>query len=103
MIVYKVIYTVKEGFVKRNQENIRVFLADFKAMDTDSFRYNIYQKGDKRTFVHISHFKDEEIQQKVLNVPSFVSFQKERDASGLEMEPSIEEISPLDGTRNMLG
>lgn len=102
MIVYKVIYTIKESFVKRNQENISAFIADFKTMDKDSFRYNIYQSGDKKTFTHISHFKDAGIQNAVLNVPSFVSFQKERDASDLEVEPSIEEIFPLDGTQSML-
>lgn len=102
MIVYKVIYTVTESFVQRNEENVKAFLADFRALDTNSFQYNVYQGKDKKTFVHFSHFRDADIQNTVLNVPSFVSFQEQRDASGLEQEPSIEEVFPLGSSKEVL-
>lgn len=102
MIVYKVIYTVKESFVQQNEKNVKAFLDDFRALDTDSFQYNVYQGKDKKTFVHFSHFKDADVQNTILNVPSFVSFQEQRDASGLEREPSIEEIFPLGSSKEVL-
>lgn len=80
MIVVKVTYTVKDSFVAQNKQNINTFLQDFKQLQGD-FRYTVYTK--KNTFIHLSHFKDEDIQTAVLAVPSFKAFQAARDASGL--------------------
>lgn len=90
MITVKVTYTVKPEFVNKNQENINRFMDDFKKMDTGDFRYMSYVCGDGKTFVHISHYKNKEIQKQLLQVPSFLSFQKQRDDSGLEGSPEIE-------------
>lgn len=90
MIIVKVTYTVKPYFVQRNQENINLFMVDFKKLNTDDFRYVSYLCGDGKTFVHLSHYKNEEIQKHLLQVPSFLSFQKLRDESGLEGSPQIE-------------
>ena len=90
MIIVKVSYTVQSAFVKQNQENINLFMIDFKKMNTDEFRYVSYLCEDGKTFVHISHFQSEEIQNSLLQTPSFVSFQKQRDDSDLESQPQIE-------------
>lgn len=90
MIIVKVTYTVQLDFVQKNQENINLFMVDFKKMNTDDFRYVSYLCGDGKTFVHLSHYKNEEIQKHLLQVPSFLSFQKHRDDSGLEILPQIE-------------
>lgn len=90
MISVKVTYTVQPDFVQKNQENINLFMVDFKKMNTNEFRYVSYVCGDGKTFVHLSHYKNEDIQKKLLQVPSFLSFQKQRDDSGLENLPHIE-------------
>jgi hypothetical protein len=92
MIVVKVTYTVKEAFAEENKKNINRFLSDFKKLDTDTFQYNVYLQQNGKTFIHISHYRDKEIQKKLLQVPSFLKFQKMRDERGLEGEPSIEEL-----------
>jgi hypothetical protein len=94
MITVKVTYTVKDAFVEDNKQNINTFLADFKTMG-DDFRYTIYSKGG--TFIHLSHYKNEDIQTKVLAVPSFKAFQAARDASGLIGEHQVE-VLQLEGT-----
>ncbi|WP_210416921.1 hypothetical protein [Echinicola soli] len=71
-------------------ENIKSFMSDFKKMDTGIFNYVSYLCEDGRTFVHLSHYKNEHIQKQLLQVPSFLSFQKQRDDSGLEGLPEIE-------------
>ncbi|UGU16313.1 hypothetical protein LS482_00240 [Sinomicrobium kalidii] len=95
MIVVKVTYTVKAAFAEKNMENIRVFMSDFKKQDTGTFRYNVYVSEDKKTFTHLSHYKDKAIQDTLLNVPSFLSFQQQRDESGLEKSPVIEVLTPV--------
>jgi hypothetical protein len=101
MIVVKVTYTVKPEFVPKNQENISLFMADFRKMDRHNFRYNVYLKADGRTFVHLSHFKDEIIQNEILNVPSFKSFQKERDESGLNNSHQLETFKVVDASADI--
>ncbi|SKA37145.1 hypothetical protein SAMN04488128_104226 [Chitinophaga eiseniae] len=83
MITVQVTYTVKPGFAAKNQENIQRFLADFKKLDDTAFWYHVSLMDDGVTFSHFSAYRDEEIQQTVLNVPSFKAFQQERDESGL--------------------
>ena len=102
MIVVNVSYTVKPGFVQKNQENIRSFMADFKKMNKNDFRYQVYLKEDGRTFVHFSHFKDEDIQKKILAVPSFKSFQQERDESGLDGSHKLEVFKVVDTSASIL-
>jgi len=98
MIIVKVTYTVNPDFVKQNQDNIRTFIADLKKIPGKEFRYNIYLKADGQTFVHLSHFDNEVIQQTVLNTPSFKKFQEHRDTSGLQSPPAIEEMTLVEAT-----
>jgi hypothetical protein len=90
MIIVKVTYTVKADFVQKNQENIKLFMVDFKKLNTNDFRYVSYLGGDGKTFVHLSHYKNEKIQKQLLQIPSFLSFQKQRDDSGLKDSPQVE-------------
>ncbi len=89
MIRVIVTYTVNESYVSKNKENISEFLKDFNSLDAERFRYAIYQKENKNTFTHISEYKDEVIQKELLNTPSFLSFQQQRDQN-LQVKPVIE-------------
>lgn len=83
MINALVTYTVKPEFVKENKSNINKFIKDFQKLDHSRFVYNVFLKDDGVTFVHISSYLDEKMQQHLLNVPSFLEFQTKRDQSGL--------------------
>ena len=102
MIIVKVSYTVKPEYVQKNQENINLFMADFRKMNSSDFRYDVYLMDDGQTFVHLSHFKNEEIQKQVLAVPSFVEFQRQRDESGLNNSHKVEVLSPVAATSEVL-
>ena len=93
MITVTVSYTVKPDFVGMNKQNISKFLDDFRKLNPSDFRYNVYLQNDGVTFVHLSTYRNEEIQTKVLNVESFKSFQKERDESGLNNTHKVEVLS----------
>jgi len=100
MITVTVTYTVKPSFAKQNLENIRRFMNDFKQME--GFQYAVYTAADGNTFTHISHHRDEAIQQAVLAVPSFLAFQQQRDASGLVGAPQIEVLKLADAVRPLI-
>lgn len=93
MISVKVSYTVKPEFAAQNKQNINSFLNDFKQLKHLKFLYNVYVQDDGITFLHLSMYENEEVQQTILTIPSFLKFQLERDESGLTIEPKIEMIS----------
>lgn len=101
MIIAKVTYTVKPDFVNKNKESIKSFMEDFQKLNTNDFRYTIYSCEDGKTFVHLSHYKNEGIQKQLLEVPSFLSFQKQRDESTLEFVPTIETIRLVSSSINI--
>ncbi len=102
MIHVIVSYTVNPDFVSKNKENIAVFLQDFKQLDQSLFNYTVFVKDDGVTFTHISNYKDEKIQTEVLNVPSFLDFQKKRDASGLNNSHTVQVLNYVGSTQAVL-
>ncbi|TKC10097.1 hypothetical protein FA048_07770 [Pedobacter polaris] len=102
MISVKVSYTVKPEYVQQNKQNINNFLSDFKKQKTLNFLYNVYLQEDKVTFIHISMYENEEVQNQILNIPSFIQFQKERDKSGLNDSHKIEYIEFIGSSLNLL-
>ncbi len=93
MITVKVTYTVKPDFVETNKQNISLFLNEFKKMNHSDFRYIVYLMEDGKTFVHLSSYKNEDVQKEVLDVESFKSFQKKRDDSGIDNTHKIEVLN----------
>ncbi|RZK55578.1 MAG: hypothetical protein EOO91_13840 [Pedobacter sp.] len=93
MISVKVSYTVNPEFAAQNKQNINSFLNDFKQLKHLKFLYNVYAQDDGVTFLHLSMYENEEVQQTILAIPSFLKFQLERNESGLTVEPKIEMIS----------
>lgn len=95
MISVKVTYTVKPEFVAQNKANIKIFLEDFKKLNPSDFKYDVFLCEDGITFLHLSSYKNEAIQNQILNVPSFKNFQKERDESGLNNSHKFEMLEHI--------
>ena len=98
MISVIVTYKIKKEFVERNKFNIEKFITDFKKLDSSEFQYNVFTKEDGLTFVHHSLYKNERIQKDLLNVPSFLEFQKQRDEIGLDGTPEIEFVNLIESS-----
>lgn len=90
MINVIVTYTVKSSYVEENKLNIQTFLDDFNNMKDNKFSYTVLLKDDGVTFVHISQYENETVQQQILNVPSFLEFQRKRDESGLNNSHKVD-------------
>lgn len=102
MITVIVTYTVKENYVAQNLTNIQIFLASFNQLDQQRFRYSVFSKDDKKTFVHISMYADADIQKQLLNMPGFLSFQQQRDEN-LESEPGIQVLNTVGLSQPIFG
>ena len=95
MINVIVTYTVNPEYVSENKIHIQKFLDDFKNLNQETFEYKVYVKEDGVTFLHYSNYINEEIQQKVLNTPSFKEFQRLRDESGLNGTHRVEILQSI--------
>jgi hypothetical protein len=100
MIVVKVTYKVNDTYVTANKERIQSFLADFAQLDNTQFIYTIFQGEDSDTFVHISQYKNKEIQQVLLSTSSFLHFQEQRDKN-LAAEPQIEVLNYIGSSKDV--
>ncbi|MEC3880011.1 hypothetical protein [Parapedobacter sp. 10938] len=90
MKIVKVTYTVQPSFAAKNLVNVNTFIHDIKALNNPSIRYISYLGADGKTFTHIATFANEEAQQQFLALPSFKSFQQQRDGSGLETPENLQ-------------
>lgn len=100
MITVKVTYTVNDNYVNDNKKMIQAFLADFKKLDNSQFLYTILQSEDGKTFTHISQYQNKDIQQVLLNTPSFCHFQEQRDKN-LASEPKIEVLNYIGASKEI--
>ena len=95
MKTVKVTYKVKSSFVTQNQTNIQAFIDDLYRINHPELRYVVYLGEDGQTFTHLATYASNQAQQVLLQLPSFLSFQQQRDASGLESDPWIEQMHPV--------
>ncbi len=100
MIAVQVTYKVNETYVTANKERIQHFLADFAQLDNTQFSYTVFQGAEHNTFVHISQYKNKETQLALLNTPSFLHFQEQRDKN-LIAEPVIEILNYIGSSRDV--
>lgn len=100
MIVVKVTYTVNDEYVHTNKEMIQKFMTDFNKLDNTQFLYSVFQAEDGKTFIHLSQYKSKDIQHVLLNTPSFLHFQEQRDKN-LASEPKIEFLNYIGSSKEV--
>lgn len=100
MIVVKVEYTVLPEFEEENRNNIASFLQEMSILDNTEFQYTVLASADGLTFTHLSMYKNEQIQQQLLQLKRFLFFQLPRDTVGLNANPVIEQLELVGGTSN---
>ena len=97
MKVIKVTYTVQPAFAQKNQENVQAFITDLQKINDPGLRYHVYLASDGKTFFHFAEYTSDEAQRTLLELPSFKSFQQQRDQH-LEAEPVIEPMQFVDAS-----
>lgn len=92
MKTVKVTYRVQSEFCQENQKNVNRFINDLSKINDPGIRYFSFLGEDGETFTHLAIFTDDRAQRVLLELESFLEFQKRRDASGLKESPKIEEM-----------
>lgn len=100
MKVIKVTYTVQSAFAQQNKQNIQQFINDLQRINDPGLRYHVYQSSDGKTFMHFAEYNYDEAQQRLLELPSFKTFQQQRDQQ-LEIAPVIETLQFVDASYSL--
>jgi hypothetical protein len=100
MKVVRVQYTTTIGYAPVNQRNIAAIVEELKTLNHPGIKYGAWLLPDGKTFMHFDQLESEEAHQVLQNLASFKKFADELWASGLEVEPKLELLSPVASTED---
>lgn len=81
-----------------NQQNIMAIVEELKSLNHPGIKYTAWLLPDGKTFMHFDQLANEEAHLVLQELPSFKKFAAELWASGLEIEPQLELLSPIAST-----
>ncbi len=90
MKIVKVTYTTKPEYAEQNQLNIKNVMADLQKINNPGINYNCCLGPDGISFTHTAFFKSPEDEKVLLTLPSFIQFQTQLKANGLNAPPKQE-------------
>ena len=90
MKAVKVEYTVKPEYVNTNKANIQKVMSDLQQLNNKGINYNACLCADGKTFIHTAFFQSDEDHKMLNELASFLSFQEQLKANGLETPPKQE-------------
>lgn len=97
MTAVRVIYTVQEGYVEHNEENIRRVMSELRALNRSDVRYATFIENDGKTFMHFAIRKDGNSFD-LTTLESFKTFQRELKESQPEKPPVSTTLSLVDSS-----
>lgn len=98
MKVVRVMYTARPEYVATNQVNIAGIVNELKQLGHPGIKYGTWLLPDGKTFMHFDQFEDEAAHEVLTSLESFKKFATELEASGLEVEPKLELLTPVAST-----
>ena len=101
MKIVKVTYTTKAEYAEHNQSNIKKVMADLHTINNPGVNYNACLAADGRSFTHTAFFNSDEDEKVLVGLPSFIQFQTELKAGGLEAPPKQELLSLVGSSINI--
>lgn len=93
MKIVRVTYTARAEYTDQNQANIKIVMSDLQKINNPGINYNCCLGADGRSFTHTAFFKSEEDEKVLTTLPSFISFQQQLKANGLDAPPKQELLS----------
>ena len=90
MKIVRVTYTTRAEYAEHNQTNIKAVMADLQILNRSGLNYHACLSPDGKTFTHLAFIATDEDNKALVELPSFIRFQQELKASGLETPPKQE-------------
>lgn len=98
MKIVRVHYTTRLEFAPVNQANIAGIVKELKELNHPGIKYGCWLLPDGKTFMHFDQFENEAAHEILTSLTSFKKFDAELWASGLEIEPQLDLLSPVAST-----
>ena len=93
MKAVKVQYTVRSNYVELNKKNIQQVMSDLREIDNPGVRYSAFLLEDRKTFIHLAMYPDEETMSIVSDLTSFIVFRQQLKESQPESPPKSEDLN----------
>jgi hypothetical protein len=103
MKIVRVQYTTTPEFATINQANIAGIVKELKEIKHPGIKYGCWLLPDGKTFMHFDQFENEAAHDLLTSLASFKKFDEDLWASGLEIEPVLELLSPVASTEEFWG
>ena len=103
MKIVRIQYTAKLEFVETNKSNIQKVMDELKSKGVSDVRYSVYLLPDGKSFMHYVVMKDEDSNKVIVESESFKNFQQQLMASGPEVSPKQEVLTPVGSSYELLG
>jgi len=103
MKIVRVQYTTTPEFAPINQANIAGIVKELKELNHPGIKYGCWLLPDGKTFMHFDQLENEAAHELLTSLASFKKFDEDLWASGLEIEPVLELLSPVASTEKFWG
>jgi hypothetical protein len=94
-------YTTKLEYAEQNQINIKNVMDDLRRLNHPGINYSAFLSIDGKTLIHTTFFNSSEDKKHLTDLISFVHFQKQLFASGLERLPELDHWNFISSSDNI--
>jgi quinol monooxygenase YgiN len=102
MIIRKARYSVKAEYAAQNQEHIRRFMEELRALGRTDLTYSVFMEDDGKTFLHLRVCANEEALRVFDQLPTFQTFQAALAESHPEVPPVVTTLTLVGSTSDLL-
>ena len=102
MIIRIAQYTVKAEYAAQNQEHIRRFMEQLRALHRTDLKYNVFVGDDGKTFIHLRFCANEEALRVFDTLEAFQAFQSALAESHPEVPPTVTNLTLAGSSYDLL-
>ncbi len=102
MIIRIAQYTVKAGYAAQNQEHIRRFMEQLRALHRTDLKYSVFVEDDGKTFIHLRFCANEEALRVFDTLEAFQAFQSALAESHPEVPPTVTNLTLAGSSYDLL-
>jgi hypothetical protein len=95
-------YTVQAGYAEQNKLRIARVIAELRTLQRTDLQYSVFVQEDGKTFIHMLLCTTEDARKAFGSLEAFAAFQEALKASQPEVPPSVNQVTLVGSTTDIL-
>ncbi|GHO99345.1 hypothetical protein KSF_093930 [Reticulibacter mediterranei] len=95
-------YTVQAAYAEQNKSRIARVIEELRALQRTDLQYSVFVQDDGKTFIHMLLCTTEDAHKAFGSLEAFAAFQRGLEASQPEVLPSVNRVTLVGSTTNVL-